>query len=234
MYSVSALSFLSCSLFWSSLLFSLLSFFPLFPSLFFHLFFCRQLLICFFLLDPTKSSLSASTFLPFSTPSHLLLTPFSPPSGLLRDGKKGTVPDKARLLTLIAITEGSNGSATKATIEEYDQVSLNSTECFNVALSDCIVFLWLWMCSCSLHCFTCNLGIFVYPLKADCIFLTPSFLFRSSSFCLLFSFLFLLFSIQLLPYQVTVYLESWHIFYCPYRRSLQVAVWCPHRLLEKR
>ena len=32
------------------------------------------------------------------------------------------MPDKARLLALVAVTEGSSGTATKGSIEEYDQV----------------------------------------------------------------------------------------------------------------
>ena len=34
------------------------------------------------------------------------------------------MPDKARLLALVAVTEGSTGTATKSSIEEYDQVNI--------------------------------------------------------------------------------------------------------------
>ena len=38
------------------------------------------------------------------------------------------MPDKARLLALVAVTEGSSGTATKGSIEEYDQVKDGRTE----------------------------------------------------------------------------------------------------------
>ena len=106
-----------------------------FPSLFFY---CLPLRL---LLRPNAflTSLTTSTVwsffpiiysLPFSSPlfylfSHFLFssTCLSSPA-LLRDGTKGSMADKARLLALIAITEGSGGSATKASIEEYDQVKI--------------------------------------------------------------------------------------------------------------
>jgi hypothetical protein len=80
-------------------------------------------------------------------------------TALLRDGSKGRVSDKARLLAIVAITEGAGGNTSKALAEEYDQVFI----CIYMYLYVCVyMYLYVFICIYMyLYVFIC-MCIYVY------------------------------------------------------------------------